>query len=112
MIGMDEEPKRLVVRRPDPPPEDGDAPRPARARLTPEEARALLAVTVVRKGPWDKVKPRLRMAFLASFFASVLVRLTLGFHSFAMYIVEGLSFVALLGWVVWPIVFAEKDDWT
>ncbi len=107
---MEDEPKRTVVRRYEPPPDD-DAPV-LRTKLTPEEARALIAVTVVPKGPWDKVKPRLRIAFFVSIAMSILVRLVFGFHSSPTYIAEGIAFLGLVVWIAWPLVFAEKDGWT
>lgn len=105
---MDDEPKPVEVRRFEPPPDDDDAPpaRP-RAKLTPEEARALLAVTVPPKGPWDKVKPRLRIAFVVTTVLGLVASLALE-HG----LLANLVIVAAGGaWVAWPLVFAGRDDW-
>jgi len=105
---MDEEPKRREVRRFEPPPDD-DAPaeRP-RAKLTPEEARALLAVTVTPKGPWDKVKPRLRIAFIVTTVLGLVASLALEHGLIANLVIGAVGIV----WVAWPLVFAGKDDWS
>ncbi len=108
---MDDPPKRTVVRRYDPPPDD-DAPKGARTKLTAEEARALLAVTTVPKGPWGKVKPRLKLAFVATTVVSCLARLVIGWQSTGAYVLDGVLLVAAVIWVAWPLVFAEKDGWT
>ena len=96
-----DEGKRTVVRRPEPPSED-------RPGLTADEARALLAVTTRRRGPWDKVKPRLRIAFVATTVLGAIATLTLDdslLANVAVLVAGGL-------WVVWPLVFAGHDEWT
>jgi len=104
---MDEEPKRLEVRRFEPP-ADTDAPfEHPRAKLTPEEARALLAVTMVPKGPWDRVKPRLRIAFVVTTVLGLVASFALE-HGLLANIVIG---VAGIVWVAWPLVFAGRDEW-
>ena len=102
-----------VVRRAEPPPDtDGDTAtatatkRPA-PKLTPEEARALLAVTAVnRASPLSRAGKRGGIAVVPVTLLSIVFELVLGDYALAAILIV---IVGALAWTAWPLL--RRSDW-
>ena len=104
---MTSEPKRVVVTRPDPP-EDEPKPKPkSETKLSPEEVRALLAVTTAaQRTPLRRAARRGLLAFVPTTIVSVVLDSLIGWWSIP---VLGLL---TLAWVLWPLLRQSRDGWT
>jgi hypothetical protein len=97
---------RVVVTRPEPPPEE---PAPgARPKLTPDEVRALLAVTKVRASPLKRAAKRGGILVVPTTIAGIVLDLAFGdWGTIALLVVIG----AGIFWSVRPLFAKDRADW-